>query len=672
MSRRVKKQPTREPRSSRTIRRGILLGFFMVAGSLVFPKAVKLQVVEHEKWLASAEDQHRERIELPARRGGIFDRRGVALALSHEMFQVSIAPGELRDPRAAARLISEGLGIPARQATEAVSGNRRWVVLPGRYTAEQRRKVGTVRGVYFDRQFERFYPQGDAGREVVGAVTRDGTPLGGIEQQLHEVLRGESGYSILRRDARGQAQPSISLPVVPPTDGASVYLTIDFDVQEIADAALRDAMRTTGSSGGDLLIADPRTGEILAAVSRRNSRTRSLTAITEPYEPGSTLKPLLVATLLAEGIAQLSDSVNAENGIWQDGGRTFRDTSPHNWLTLRDALEVSSNIAFVKLAKRLSPGQQYAYLRDFGLGTPTGIEYPAESSGRLRRPAEWSRLSSGSLAMGYELSVTPLQLLAAYGALANGGVLMEPYLVREIRGSDGQVLAQRSARPIRRVVPEDVARAVSDVLAAVVDEGTATRASLSTFSVAGKTGTSRRTSAGSGYAAGSYTSTFAGYFPAQDPQIVIFVKLDEPKGAYYGGLTAAPVTREALQGILAVRTRAIDGRTLLATRSEAVLPFAEAAVAQTPRALSPDPVTDGTYVFFLADGVPAPATSGATAAATVVPELVGMTLREASRLAHAAGLQVRAVGSGEVRSTSPAAGVTVERGSTLTLTGSDR
>jgi cell division protein FtsI (penicillin-binding protein 3) len=650
----------------RTMRRGILLGCFLASGSLVFAKAARLQVVEHERWVMAAEDQHRERLELPARRGAIFDRNGVPLALSHEMYQVSVAPSELRDPRGAARALADGLGISESRANEVVSSSRRWIVLPGRFTAEQRRKVGTLRGVYFERQFERFYPQGDAGREVIGAVTRDDRALGGIEQQLDSVLRGEAGYSVLRRNAQGQAQPTISLPVVPPVDGASVHLTLDFDLQEIADVALREAIAETRSSGGDLLIADPRTGEILAAVSRRSGRSRSLTAITEPYEPGSTLKPFLVANLLAEGVAALGDSIFAEKGIWQDGGRTFRDTSPHGWLTLREALEVSSNIAFVKFARKLSPGQQYSYLRDFGLGTLTGIEYPAESSGRLHRPAEWSRLSSGSLAMGYELSVTPLQMIAAYGALANRGVLMEPYLVREIRAADGRVLARRSPQAVRRVVAEEIAGAVTEVLAAVVESGTATRASLATFTVAGKTGTSRRTMPGGGYAAGSYTSTFAGYFPAQDPQIVIFVKLDEPKGAYYGGLTAAPVTRETLHGILAARTRAIDGRTLLATRAES--PLAGAAPLGTVRL--PDPTLDGTYVFFVQDGIPDPP-DRSVEAEVPIPALGGLSLREAARVAHGAGLQVRIRGSGEVVGTSPEAAAVVPRGSVVTLIGLD-
>jgi cell division protein FtsI (penicillin-binding protein 3) len=652
----------RDSRSPRTIRRGTLLGFYLLFGALVVGKAVKLQVLEHDRWLAAAEDQQREQVELPARRGAIFDRDGVPLALSHETYQVSIAPRELRDPRATVRVLSEGLDVPARGVEEAVRSDRRWVVLPGRYSAEQRRRVGSMRGVYFERHFDRFYPQGDAGREVIGAVTRDGRALGGIEQQFDGLLSGDPGFSVLRRDARGGSQSTASLPVVQPRDGSSLHLTIDFDLQEIADGALRHAMEETGASGGDLLIGDPRTGEVLAAVSRRGSRTRSLTAITEPYEPGSTLKPFLVAMLLSERRARLDDSVYAEKGVWQEGRRTFRDTSPHEWLTLRDALRVSSNIAFVKFADRLSRGQQYAYLRDFGFGTPTGVEYPAESSGRLRKPAEWSRLTVGSLAMGYEIMVTPLQMLAAYGALANGGVLMEPYLVREIRSSDGRVAHRREPVALRRVIPEDVARAVSDVLAEVVDEGTATRASLATFAVAGKTGTARRTAGAGGYAAGAYTSTFAGYFPAQDPQIVIFVKLDEPQGAYYGGLTAAPVTRETLQGMLAVRSAPIDGRTLLATRGVS----RNIGGVPAARSFTADPGREGTYVFLVGEEMPGVRPQQGVEV-TRVPDLAGLSLREAVRSGHRSGLQVRVVGSGTVERSDPPAGAELSRGEAVTL-----
>jgi len=520
-----------------------------------------------------------------------------------------------------------------------------------------------VRGIHFERRLDRFYPQGDVGREVIGAISGDARPLGGVEQQFDELLSGTPGHAVVRRDARGTSEATILLPVEPAVDGADVHLTLDFRLQEIADGALQAAIAGTRAAGGDLLLTDPRTGEILAAVSRRAGRSRSLAAITEPYEPGSTLKPFIVAALLAEGRASLGQMVDAEGGVWQVGRRTIRDVERHGLISLRDALRVSSNIAIVKLAARLSPGQQYRYLRDFGFGTPTGVEYPAESSGRLRRPAQWSGLSQASLAMGYELSTTPLQLAMAYGALANGGVLYEPQLLREIRGVDGDVLARGDARALRRVLPPEVASAITDVLATAVSDGTATRAALSTFDVAGKTGTARRTGAGGRYEGGSYTSSFVGYFPARDPQLVIFVKLDQPRGVIYGGATAAPVTRETLQGILAAHTRAFEGASLLTAR------HVEAAPVHRPTLATARPVVgrEGPFVFFLDDAVPRPAEGDVRQ--SEVPNLIGISMREAVRRVHAAGLRVRLDGSGWVESTVPHAGSALAHGDTVTLVG---
>jgi cell division protein FtsI (penicillin-binding protein 3) len=307
-------------------------------------------------------------------------------------------------------------------------------------------------------------------------------------------------------------------------------------------------------------------------------------------------------------------------------------------------------------------------LRDFGFGTATGIEYPAESAGRLRRPAQWSRLSSASLAMGYEIGVTPLQLTMGYGALANGGVLMEPRLLREIRSPTGVVLARSQPQALRRAVPDGVARAVTQVLVEVVEGGTATRAALGTFEVAGKTGTSRRTGAGGRYQAGSYTSSFVGYFPARDPQLVIFVKLDQPRGAYYGGLTAAPVTRETLQGILSAHTRAFDGTALLTARRLPAPTASGLRSTQPQDAAPPASGREGPFVFFVQDGVPVPDPAAAPRK-LVVPALQGLSTREAVRRAHGTGLRVRLSGAGSVDRTIPASGVRVTEGDTVLLVG---
>lgn len=650
-------------RLSRRPRRLMLLGGFGLAALLIVGRAFQLQALEGEKWAEIAARQHQGRVPLPARRGAIFDRDGVPLALSRPTFRISVAPREVRDRAEASEQLVQVLGISPAAAKRATDPDLRWVVLPGLFSGEQQRRLRSVRGLHFERTLERLYPQGEVGRELLGAVSADGRALGGMEQEFDEVLRGQAGAAVFRRDARGR-QTSTSLPVVPPRDGEDVYLSIDFDLQEIADGALREAIRSTRARGGDLLIADPRTGEILAAVSLRGGRGRSVASFTEPYEPGSTLKPFLVASLLSEGKASLGEQVFAENGQWRaPNGRMHRDVHPYGWLSVRDALRVSSNIGMVKLVPRLSPAEQFQHLRDFGFGTPTGIEYPAEAGGTLRPPKTWSSFTPASLATGYEIAVTPVQMIMAYAAIANGGVLMEPHLLREVRGPGGQVLRSQEPRPVRRVLSREVTDPLRDVLISVVEDGTATQASLANFQVAGKTGTARRTGSDGRYVSGSYTSTFVGFFPAGDPQLALFVKLDEPQGAYYGGLTAAPVTRETLQAILAARSSNFDRRSLLATRPPA--PRADPADGTGLRSGN-----EGTYVFLLND--PIPSDSASPPQPVRVPSLEGASLRDAARRLHALGLHVRLRGSGSVRGSSPGAGTPTVVGDTVLLLGEAR
>lgn len=649
-------------------RRRLLIGSIGIAALLVIGRAVQLQGFEGEKWRGEAAEQQQARVALPARRGAILDRDGVPLALTRETFRLSLAPNELAERDEAVRSLTRVLKLPRAAARRATDPRRRWAVLPGSFSAEQRRTIGDPRGFHWERKLQRFYPQGTVGREVLGGISGDGRALGGMEQALDSLLSGRDGFSILRRDGRGRKEASVALPVAPAMDGGDVYLTIDFDLQEIADAALSAAIDSTGAKGGDLLLLDPRTGEILAAVSKRQGGALGVSAFIEPYEAGSTLKPFFVSTLLATGRASLGEQVNGENGSWTDPmGRVHTDVHPYGWLTLRDALRVSSNIGLVKFAPRLSPAQQFGVLRDFGFGTPTGIEYPTESSGRLPRPDRWSKMTPASLATGYELSVTPLQLALAYSALANGGTLMEPRLVREVRGRSGQTLERRDPREVRRVIPATVAHQIRDVLVSVVEDGTATRASLSTFEVAGKTGTARRTGANGRYVAGEYNATFVGFFPARDPQLTILVRLDRPSGDYYGGLTAAPVTRETLQAILAARSPGLDRRSLLATRLPSQTPQAAAGPVRDE---TPPAGSEGVYVFVQTDGVARrePQAGGAVP----VPDLAGLPLRDAARRLHALGMRVRVRGTGSVAGTQPAAGQTATRGDTVVINGGGR
>jgi cell division protein FtsI (penicillin-binding protein 3) len=374
----------------------------------------------------------------------------------------------------------------------------------------------------------------------------------------------------------------------------------------------------------------------------RDGHARNWRAATQPYEPGSTLKPFTVAALLRYERASLADSVFAENGSYTINGRTLEDVHRMGWTTLAGALRESSNIGIAKMAARLDAREQYETLRDFGFGTPTGAAYPSESGGRLYRPARWTKMSPASVAIGYEIAVTPLQLALAYAALANGGLLLEPRVVREVRARDGAVERSFAPRVVRRVISESVAADIRDVLVGAVEEGTGQAAALGAFSLAGKTGTVRMIERGR-YKPGSYTASFAGYFPAHDPQLVFLVKLDEPRGAYYGGTTAAPVTRTTLEAALAARSTPLD-RAAMAKHTAPPVSRAQ---------LVPTRTAGRRHVIRLGERRDS---SIVDVQQRAVPDIAGMPMRDAVARLHMQGFRVRATGSGRVVRTVPAAG----------------
>jgi cell division protein FtsI (penicillin-binding protein 3) len=651
---------TRASGRSPEMRRRILLAGVLLSALLASGRAFQLGVLEGESWRVRALDQQGDTLSLPAPRGTIYDRDGVPLATSREVFSVAIAPREIRDTVRVNALLREHLGVTQQQAARYTSSRRTWIPLPGRFGPEVREALVDVSGVHFERVLQRFYPNGEVAREVLGAVGLDGAAQSGLELELDSILRGRPGRAVVRRDSRGRPLPGAMLRAIEPAPGRDVYLTLDQDLQEIAEQALREALERTDAAGGELLLTDPRTGEILAAVSRgRSGRARSWRAVTEPYEPGSTIKPFTVAALLRLDRAAMEDSVYAEEGRFQLHGRTLTDVKRLGWLTLEEALRYSSNIALAKAGARLQPHEHYLALRDFGFGSPTGVSYPSESGGRLRRPSQWSRQSSASLAIGYELSVTPLQMAMAYGVLANGGSLLEPTLVREVRSRDGRVERSVAPRTVRRVIPDRAAEQLQSALAGAVEDGTGRAAALGAFSVAGKTGTVRIAENGR-YRAGAYYASFAGFFPAADPQLVIIVKVDEPQGQYYGGTTAAPVTRATLEAALAARGTPLDRATMgRPAAAAAVLDAAATAPADlvapvTSVALLGQPEGLGAVTAALVlRGTAAP---GSDALDVTVPDVSGLPLRDGVRRLHAAGFRLRVEGTGRIVRTVPAAG----------------
>ncbi|MDQ6870667.1 MAG: penicillin-binding transpeptidase domain-containing protein [Gemmatimonadota bacterium] len=644
----------------------VVHGFFVLFSLALVARAAKVQVVEGKEWVSRGKRQHFMASAAAAPRGEILDASGNTLVESRELTRVAVALPEVRDTglvfKALRRARVDGALVHA-----AIERRRRWVDLPGLYSQSDIASLSKLNGVHLTPVLQRVYARSSGIRSIVGSLDGQGKPLDGLELALDATLRGDSRRVSLARDKSGRALDSPDGWTEQPRPGSTVVLTINNTLQEICERELAIAVDSLRADGGDIVVMNPHTGEILALASNRVGHTSfSTTAVTEPFEPGSTLKPFVAASLLERGRAKPSDLIDTHNGKLELDGRTITDMHKAGRLSLSDVIRFSSNIGIVEFGQRLTSRQKYEMFRDLGFGMPLGLPLPAESPGTLRAPKDWSRQTSASILMGYEIAVTPLQLVTAYSAIANGGELLEPHLVKEVRSLDGKIIYRAEPRPVRRVMSGEVARTIQEMLLAVVQEGTATKADLQTFDVAGKSGTARRTSQNSGYTAGNYTASFVGLFPGKDPQYVVLVKLDSPKGKHYaGGDIAAPVTQIVLRAALAARDAALN-REDLASSEKAVVGSATKDISRDPTehidAASYDPsdnlrpreAAEGTRSYLL--DLPAPRVS-APAAITPrpVPDVRDLSVREAVRALHAAGFRVR-LGTGSATATFPAAG----------------
>ncbi|MEX2182001.1 MAG: penicillin-binding transpeptidase domain-containing protein [Gemmatimonadaceae bacterium] len=650
----------------RISRVGVVQGAFVLFAAALIGRSAWVQLGETERWRTRARVQQVTSAELPAARGAILDAAGTVLVESREVVRLAVAPREVRKPDQL-RVALRRIGIPEPLIARATDPARQWVELPGRYLQTEVADLLTTRGVHQQASSERVPPSTDGLRRLLGVVDGEGAAIGGIEASLDSLLRGRSGRSALLKDGLGRQLTSPAEDRTAAVAGHTVVLTLHQGLQDIVERSLADAMAEMGATGGDIVVLDPHSGEIRALASRRaNARASGATALTEPFEPGSTLKPFVAAALLERGRVRLSDSVPTYNGVYTLKGRTIRDVHRARAMSFGDVIRQSSNIGMVQFSTRLSAREQYEALRDAGFGMTTGLPYPSESPGRLYPVREWSGVSQASLAMGYELSVTPVQLAIAYAAFANGGDLLEPTLVKEIRAPDGEVRWRAERRVVRRLMSQRTAAVLLGLLRDVVTDGTATGADLATFEVAGKSGTARRTSAdGRGYEVGAYTATFVGLFPADQPQYVILVKLDNPRSSYFGGRTAAPVTKVVLEAAIAARDAALNRRQLAdAPRRRA------AALAETPesvRVRAAAAVEAAAATPFVVELGVETAPARVVVGDRTVPDVRGLSTRRAVRELHRAGFRVRVV-SGAAPLTQPVAGTRLPTGSLVRLT----
>ncbi len=640
------------------VRLQAIFGVMLLALLVLLGRAAEVQVVQGRRWAALATAARTERVILPARRGGLSDRRGTPIAITQETYHVGIAPNELKDPAGDAEAIARALRLAPVEVRRAL--RQRYAYFGGPYGAATVEPIRARRGVHLEPVLNRFYPSPGLAGPVIGRVDDDGRGASGLERTLDTLIAGVPGAAVVLKDRAGREYVSPARVIAGPLAGNDVVLTLDAELQEIAQRALDEALGRMDADGGDVVMLDPATGELLAVASRRRDGTARPSAFTDTFEPGSVAKIFAAAGLLALNRVKPGERVSGEGGRWKLLDRTLVDLEPLPSLTLADAIRVSSNIALVKFARRLEPGEQYGVLRDFGFGAPTGVEFPSEATGRLRPPAQWTRPSAASLAIGYELSVTPLQLAAAYGAIANDGVLLEPTLLKEIRSPAGDVLYRHRPAPVRRVVTADVARRLRELLHGAAQRGTGEEGTLATFQIAAKTGTARRV-VGGRYAPGEYTASFAALFPADHPQLVVVVKIDNPrKGSYFAAHTAAPVTRAMLQQALAARQVALDRASL----SDAA-PVALASPAGPP----PPAEEEAGAPAVLPWPLPPDSARAVPAARRAVPDVTGLPLREAVRALHRRGFRVVLKGFGVTHHTWPAAGDSAAAGTTVTLFG---
>ncbi|MBV9958253.1 MAG: transpeptidase family protein [Acidobacteria bacterium] len=644
-------------------------------------RLVYLQIVQHERMQRYAQQQHEDTIEISPIRGLLLDREGRELARSVETESCFAVPYEIKDTEATARRLAPLVGVEAKELAarfaSAQQGDKKFIWLARRLDEDRAQEIAALKldGVHMRKEPKRFYPNGSLAAHVLGFVGLDEVGLAGIEQFHDKQIRGEAGKIFIETDAHQHPYESV---IEQPSIGQSVVLTIDQMVQYRAEQSLAAAVERTGAKSGTAIVLDPHTGEILALANAptfdpnnagaSGAQARINQGLQNIYEPGSTFKIVAYSAAIEEGLAKPDDHIDCQMGSIMVAGRLVHDHHPFGSLTLTDALAKSSNVAAIKLGLRVGDERMYDYMKRYGFGSRTGIELPGETAGILRPVARWQPSSMGSLAMGQEVGVTPLQMAAAFGALANAGVRIAPHIVREIRAADGSSVYQAQPEE-RRVVSPETASALRHMLEGVTLNGTAKKAQLDGYTAAGKTGTAQKIDPKTKtYSASKFIGSFVGFAPVENPAVVIIVVIDEPAGAYHGGDVAAPVFREIAEQILPGLNVTPDtlmkdgpapalvaqdnGSTEAAERARAEMArLNEECQATLPRVARANEKSGGEVVYALASN-----------RAVLMPDLRGRSVRDAARICAQLGLQLEAHGEGRALKQSPAAGSELDTG----------
>jgi len=648
------------------VKRRVLVAAVMFAVWTVAIQArlLHLQVFSHVDLVARAERQQQRTITAPAKRGEIVDRHGRLLAYSVDTDTIYAVPIEVDDDKATANALCAVLegGCTAQDKLgliERMSRSRPFTYIKRRVSPLEARKVAALKlpGVGFMQESRRFYPNKELAAHLLGYVGLDNVGLSGVEATYDQVVRGREGTLLVQTDARRQAFSRLERP---PTSGDSLELTIDEQLQHIAERALRAGVEEKRADGGSVVIMDPNTGELLAMASYPTFNPNAYNAATEIarrnravqdiYEPGSTFKVVTVAAALEEKVMPVNSYIDTNPGVIRFAGSVVDEYGGRNYgvLSFTDVIVKSSNVGAIKIGLKVGPERMGIYMNRFGFGRPTSSDFPSESPGIVWSPEKLNDRALGSISMGYQVAVTPLQMGAAMSAVANGGTWIEPRVVRAVV-KDG---VRRVITPTvkRRAISSNTVTELLPILEAVVNEGTGERAKIPGFTVAGKTGTADKVINGR-YSGSQQNVSFVGFVPSRAPVLTVIVMIDTPRvGSDTGGVVAAPIFQkiaEASLRYLGVAPTINPPLPMMVARSGEPPVIPVSLPAKGPEIITINAVAGGT---------------------AVVPDLRGLSAREALRMLARLGLTPRVEGKGVVIEQNPPAGAPLERGMTCTLT----
>lgn len=558
-------KPRKKPKSYLKLRVYAVTGFFLFLFAVIFARAVHLQIIMGPELKKMATKQHRKTLNLQSKRGDIFDRNLKELAVSVEVDSVFAQPNKIESPRTVAKVLSPILGVSFAELQNKLRGEAGFVWLKRQVDLKdgQRQIIKEIDGIGIMKESRRYYPNRQLASNIIGFTGIDANGLEGIERYYDSMLKGSSARFTGEKDAMGRTLVYQDLDKAVPLQGMEVELTIDKTIQYVAEKALKKAVDKHNAVGGTAIVMDPATGEILAMANQPSFDPNDIgsfragqgknRAVTDVYEPGSTLKLFLIAAALDEGLVKPSSSFFCENGNYRVADRVFHDHEKYGWLDIPGILKYSSNICSAKIGEKLGKVQLYRYMKAFGFGSKTGVDLPGEATGSLRHYNKWSGVTLHTVSFGQGVSVSGVQLITAMSAIANGGFIMKPYVVKSVKDPNGRVVTESHPVIARRVISEETARTLSEMLVGVTEEGgTGVQAAIEDFDVAGKTGTAQKPDfQKGGYARGAYVASFVGFVPAKDPKLAILVTVDEPQKEYYGGMVAGPVFKEIAEESLA-------------------------------------------------------------------------------------------------------------------------